>query len=179
MKKNIWVCGLIGGVIAALWGVIGEGVLGDSVSLSMRMLFGYASMILAFSLIFVAVKNYRDNYNSGIITFWEALKIGLLITLIASTVYVIVWMIDYSYFVPNFGEKYQAQMMAELKASGASAEVIKKQGAEMAVTMKKYKTNPAYRAMFTYLEIVPVGIVISLIAALILKKKAKPVNVNA
>jgi Protein of unknown function (DUF4199) len=179
MKKNILVCGLVGGVIAASWGVVSAGVLGDSLSLNTRMVFGYASMILAFSLIFVAVKNYRDNYNSGVITFWTALKTGLLITLIASTVYVIIWMIDYSCFVPNYGDKYQAQVLAELKASGASAAVIKKQGAEMAVTMGKYKTSAAFRAMFTYLEIVPVGIVVSLIAALILKNKPKPIKVNA
>jgi len=179
MKKNILVCGLIGGIVAALWGVVGEGVLSDSLSLNTRMVFGYASMILAFSLIFVAVKNYRDSYNSGLITFGKALKIGLSITLIASTVYVIIWMIDYTYFLPNFGEKYQAQMLAELKASGASAAVIKKQGAEMAVTMGKYRTSPTFRAMFSYLEIVPVGIVISLIAALILKNNPKPVPANA
>jgi hypothetical protein len=179
MKKNIWVCGLIGGIVAASWGVVGEGVLSDSLSLNTRMVFGYASMILAFSLIFVAIKNYRDNYNGGIITFLKALKIGLLITLIASTVYVIVWMVDYSYFLPDFGEKYQAQVLAELKASGASAAVIQKQTAEMAATMEKYRTSPAFRAMFTYLEIVPVGIVISLIAALILKNKSKPTAVNA
>jgi Protein of unknown function (DUF4199) len=178
MKKNILVCGLIGGIIAASWGVVSEGLLSDSFSLNTRMIFGYAIMILAFSLIFVAIKNYRDTYNSGIITFWKALKIGLLITLIASTIYVIVWMIDYSYFVPNFGEKYQAQVLAELKASGASAGVIQKQGAEMAVTMEKYKTSPTFRAMFTYLEIVPVGLVVSLIAALILKNKSKPATVN-
>jgi hypothetical protein len=178
MKKNIWVCGLIGGIIAASWAVVCEGLLSDRLSLNTRMVLGYTSMILAFSLIFVAVKNYRDNYNSGIITFGKALKIGLFITLIASTVYVIIWMIDYSYFLPNFGERYQAQVLAELKAGGASAGVIQKQGAEMAVTMEKYKTSPTFRAMFTYLEIVPVGIVISLIAALILKNKSKPINVN-
>jgi len=87
-------------------------------------------------------------------------------------------MIDYSYFVPDFGDKYQAQVLAELKASGASAEVIKKQGAEMAVTMGRYKTSPTFRAMFTYLEIAPVGILVSLIAALILKSKSKPATVN-
>jgi hypothetical protein len=179
MKKNILVCGLIGGIVAASWGVVNEGMLSDSLSLNTRMLLGYTTMILAFSLIFVAVKNYRDNYNSGIITFWQALKIGLLITLIASTVYVIVWMIDYSYFVPDFGEKYQAQVLAELKASGASPEVIQKQAAEMAVTMEKYKTSPMFRVMFTYLEIVPVGIVMSLIAALILKNKFKLTAANA
>jgi hypothetical protein len=179
MKKTIWVYGVIAGIISVSWGVVGEGVIGDHMSLNTRLFFGYATMILAFSLIFVAVKNYRDNFHSGAITFGKAFKIGLLITLIASTVYVIIWMIDYSYFVPDYGDKYQAQALAELKASGASADVIKKQATELAATMGKYKTSPTFRAFFTYLEIVPVGIVISLIAALILKHKSNPVSVNA
>jgi hypothetical protein len=179
MKKIIWTCGLIGGIISVSWGVFADGMLGDSLSLNTRMIFGYATMILAFSLIFVGIKNYRDTYNSGQITFGKALGIGLWITLIASTVYVVIWMIDFSYFIPDFGDKYQAQVLAEMKANGVSATEIKKQGAEMAATMGKYKTSPIFRAMFTYLEIAPVGILMSLIAALILKKKAKPTTVNA
>jgi hypothetical protein len=178
MKKTIWVCGIIAGIISVSWGVVGESVL-NHLSLNTRMIFGYATMILAFSLIFVAIKNYRDTYNSGQITFGKALGIGLWVTLIASTVYVVVWMIDYSYFMPDYGDKYQAQVLSELKASGASAAVIKKQAAEMAVTMGKYKTSPTFRAMFTYLEIAPVGIVISFIAALILKNKSKSITANA
>jgi hypothetical protein len=179
MKRNIWVCGLIGGVIAAIWGVVGEGVIGASLSLNTRLVLGYASMIVAFSLIFVAVKNYRDDYNNGTITFWNALKTGLLITLIASTVYVVVWLVDYSYFNPDFGEKYQAQMLAEMKANGASAAAILKQGNEMTATMAKYKTSLLFRTMFTYLEIVPVGVVVSLIAAFILKNNPKIVSAKA
>ncbi|MCO5949806.1 DUF4199 domain-containing protein [Mucilaginibacter flavidus] len=102
---------------------------------------------MGFSLIFVAIKNYRDTHNNGQITFGKGLGIGLWITLIASTIYVIIWMIDFSYFVPDFGEKYTAQMVAELKASGASAAEIKKQGAAMAATMAKYKSNFVFRAM--------------------------------
>ena len=179
MKKTIWVCGVIAGVISIAWAVGFEPLLGNSLSLNTRMIFGYASMILGFSLIFVAVKNYRDNYNSGIITFGKALRIGLLITLVASTVYVVVWMIDFSYFAADYGEKYQVQALAELKASGASAAEIKRQGAEMAATMATYKTSFFFRALFTYFEIVPVGVVISLIAALILKRKSKLTTVNA
>ena len=178
MKKIIWVCGIIAGIISVSWAVFGEPMFGDHMSLHTRMIFGYASMILGFSLIFVAIKNYRDNYSGGQITFGKALRIGLLITLVASTVYVVVWMIDFSYFVPDYGEKYQAQAIAEMKASGVSAAEIQKQGAEMAATMAKYKSSAIFRVMFTYLEIVPVGIVVSLIAATILKKKSNPITVN-
>ena len=179
MKKTIWVCGVIAGIISVSWGVVSAGLLNDSLSLNTRLIFGYATMILGFSLIFVAIKNYRDNYNNGQITFGKALRIGLLITLIASTLYVVVWMIDFNYFVPDYGEKYQAQTIAEMKANGVSAAEIQRQGAELASTMAKYKASPTFRIMFTYLEIAPVGIVVSLIAALILKKKSKPITVNA
>jgi hypothetical protein len=173
MKKTIWVCGVIAGIISVSWGVVGESLSGDSLSLNTRLVLGYATMILAFSLIFVAIKNYRDTYNQGQITFGKALGIGLLITLIASTVYVVVWMIDFGYFVHDFGEKYTAQALAEMKANGASATAIKKETVEMTATMEKYRTSPLFRILLTYSEIVPVGMVVSLIAALILKKKTK------
>ena len=178
MKKIIFTCGIIGGLVSVSWYIFSSQVFKVDMGMNERLFFGYASMVLAFSLIFVGVKNFRDNYNGGVISFGKALKIGLLITLIASTVYVVIWMIDFSYFVPDYGEKYTAQALAEMKASGLSAAEIQRQGAEMTATMAKYKTSPAFRIMFTYLEIAPVGIVISLIAALILKK-SKSVVVTA
>ena len=178
MNKTIWIYGVIAGVISVSWGVVSDGFVGNHLSLNTRMLFGYATMILAFSLIFVAIKNYRDTQNQGAITFGKALGIGLFITLIASTVYVVVWMIDFKYFVPDFGEKYTAQVLAEMKANGASTAAIQKETAETTATMTKYKTSTVFRILVTYSEIVPVGIVVSLIAALILRKNSKLATVN-
>jgi len=173
MKKTIWVCGIIAGIISVSWGVFGESLPADSLSLNTRLFLGYATMILAFSLIFVAIKNYRDNYNSGIISFRKALQIGLLITLIASTVYVVVWMIDFKYFVHDFGKKYIAQAVAEMKAKGESTAAMQKETANLTASMEKYNTSPLFRILLTYAEIVPVGLVVSLIAALILKNRTK------
>ncbi|MEO7216362.1 DUF4199 domain-containing protein [Mucilaginibacter sp.] len=178
MKRIIWNCGLVAGVISVLWPVINEGLQSNSLSLNTRMIFGYATMILALSVIFVGIKNYRDTYNNGQITFGKALGIGLLITLIASTVYVVIWLIDFQYFVPDYGEKYHAQVIAEMKASGASTAEIQKKTADISPMMAQYKASFTFRAMFTYLEIAPVGIVISLIAALILKNNPKPAPAN-
>ena len=171
MKKTIIICGLIGGLISVGWFVLSEQLFSNHMSIETRTYFGYATMIVGLSVIFVAVKNYRDNYNDGIISFGKALRIGLLITLIASTVYVAVWMIDFKWFIPDYFDKFKLQVLADMKANGATAARIKEKTTEINGYIKIYK-NPLYNALFTYMEIVPVGIVISLIAALILKRKA-------
>lgn len=173
MKKIVIVCGLIAGLIVSVLMVISIAIYKSTGDFDNGMIYGYASMLLAFSLIFVGIKNYRDKYNNGIIGFGKAFKIGLFITLIASTIYVIVWLIDYYFFIPDFGEKYASYMLEKLKASGASQVEIVKQTKEMANFSEMYK-NPIINALFTYLEILPVGLIITLISSLILKRKIKP-----
>jgi hypothetical protein len=170
MKKIVMVCGLIAGLIVSAMLVITLVIYKSSGDFEHGMIYGYASMLLAFSLIFVGIKNYRDKYNHGVINFGKAFKIGLFITLIASTIYVIVWLIDYYFFIPDYGEKYAAQMLEKLKASGASQMEVAKQTKEMASFSEMYK-NPLFNALITYSEIIPVGLIVSLVSSLILKKK--------
>src|SRR5476649_496834 len=131
MKKIIFTCGIIGGLVSVSWYIFSSQVFKVDMPMNERLFFGYASMILAFSLIFVGVKNFRDNYNEGLISFGKALKIGLLITAVASTVYVVVWLIDYYCFIPDVMSKYAAEMLAGLKASHTSQAVIDQKMAEM------------------------------------------------
>jgi hypothetical protein len=177
MKKIIFICGLIGGLISVGWYIFSVQVFKLDMSMNARLFFGYASMVLAFSLIFVGIKNFRDNYNGGVISFGKAIKIALLITAVASTVYVGVWLIDYYFFTPDYFDKYAASVLAGLKASHASQANIDKQMAQITDYAKMYR-NPFFNALFTYAEIAPVGIIISLIAALILKNNPKPVPTN-
>ena len=86
--------------------------------------------------------------------------------------YVVAWLIDYFFFMPDFAEKLSAHMIDELKASGASQLKIDNQTKEMANFVKMYK-NPFFNAMMTYVEILPVGLVVTLICSLILKRKTK------
>ena len=77
-------------------------------------------MIIAFSFVFVGIKNFRDKHNERSITFKKAFTIGLWITLIASSMYVMVWMIDYHLFILDFMEKYSAHMLEQAQSSGAN-----------------------------------------------------------
>jgi len=171
MKKTVLKFGLIAGLISGSL-FIGLMLLGKAGNDDFKhgAIYGYSLMILAFSLIFVCTKIIRDKENGGAISFGKAFLVGLYITLIASTIYVIVWEIDYHFFIPDFADKYAAHAMENLKASGASEAVIAKKSADMAKFSEMYK-NPLFNVLLTYSEIVPVGLLVSLISALILKRK--------
>lgn len=174
MKKIVIVCGLIGGLIVTAPMMLFTDACYTSGNFEGSMLVGYASMILAFSLVFVGIRNYRNKYNNGVISFGKAFKTGIFIVLIASTIYVIVWLIDYYLFMPDFAEKYGAHIIDKLKTSGASQLEIDKQTKEMASFAKMYK-NPLIVILFTYVEILPVGLIVTLISSFILKRKQKAV----
>ena len=171
MKKIVWTCGLFAGLISSSL-FIALMLLGKAQMTHFKhgMIYGYTLMLLAFSLIFVATRIVRDKQNGGVISFGQAFKIGFYITLIASTVYVGVWLIDYYAFNPDFAEKYSAQMLDQMKASGASEQEIAKETARMASFAQMYK-NPLFVILLTYVEILPPGLLISLISAWILRRK--------
>lgn len=171
MKKSTIIYGLIAGLfvttimdigMAKLYSTGGEGGAGS-------MVFGYATMLIAFSLIFVSIKTYRDK-TGGFISFGKAFTIGLGISLIASTIYVIGWMVEYYAFFPDFYDKCEVHSIAKLKTTGAPLSQINAKTQEYEQLKQSIK-NPVIHALMTYIEILPVGLLVSLIAALILKRK--------
>lgn len=170
MKRIVLVYGLIAGAIVSAMMAVSIFLLHDHMDMEQSMMIGYASMLVAFALIFVGVKSYRDNQNGGQISFGKAFTIGLWITLIASTVYVAVWAVEYNFFVPDFMEKYTATMVNKAKADGLSASELAAKVKEMEQAREWYK-NPLFFTLMTYAEILPVGLVVSLITALFLKRK--------
>ena len=128
------------------------------------MFFGFAGMLLAFIFVVLGVKQQRDT-NNGFISLGKAFLTGFWITLIISTIYVVVWLIIFYHFFPNFAEHYTDMAIAK-----ASPDEVDKVTEEMNSFKEMYK-NPIMVILLTYMEILPLGIVFSLISALILKKK--------
>jgi hypothetical protein len=169
MKRTVLVFGSVSGLLIAAWMV---GTIAYCYSVNNyqgSMLVGYAAMLLALSLVYVGVKNYRDKENAGVISFAKAFQIGLLISLVASTVYVIAWTIDYHLFVPDFMERYSAQYLQDLQKGGATTSEIASKARELN-SMKELYKNPLMVILFTYLEILPVGLFVSVISALLLRR---------
>ena len=128
------------------------------------MFFGFAGMLLAFFFVVLGIKQQKDA-NNGFISLGKAFLTGFWITLIISTIYVVVWLIIFYNFFPNFAEHYTDMAIAK-----ASPDEVAKVTEEMNSFKEMYK-SPIMVILLTYMEILPLGIVFSLISALILKKK--------
>ena len=128
------------------------------------MMIGFAGMLLAFIFVALGIKQQR-NASNGLISFGKAFLTGFWITLIISTIYVLVWLVILYNFFPNFAEHYTDMAIAK-----ASPDELTKVTEEMNSFKEMYK-NPIWVILFTYMEILPLGIVFSFISALILKKK--------
>ncbi|WP_290842756.1 DUF4199 domain-containing protein [Flavobacterium sp.] len=135
------------------------------------MVIGFGSMLIAFAFIFVGIKHYRDKVSNGRITFAKALQVGLLIAFIASTFYVVTWLVEYYVFIPDFFEKYAAASLENAKASGKSPAEIAEVISELDKSREIYET-PIGVVLFTYFEILPLGIIVSIIAALVMMRKS-------
>ncbi len=168
MKKTILVFGLISGVVMAAL-MFGTLPFTNSAWLQSHSMFiGYTTMVLSFMLVFFGIRSYRENVGGGTITFGRAFAVGILITLISSVLYVITWEIMY-FGIPSFGERFMTMCVAHIKSSGASPEAIQTQ-----LNQLKYLDNPFINAAMSFIEPFPVGLIITLISALILRKKIKP-----
>ena len=174
MKNTIIKYGLISGAIAGLCELGITLVLKsygfEKAGFENSAVFGYALIILSMAVIFFGIKAYRDKENEGKITFGKGLLIGLGIAFISCVCYSLIWMIVYYNFMPNFMNDYATYCMEKMKASGANEAELLKNQTQLAEMQKIYAT-PLGVFGITLAEPLPIGIVVSLVSAFILKRK--------
>ena len=168
MTRIVLIFGLISGAIAAalMWimlAAMNAGAIGHG------MIFGYASMIISLSLVFFGVKSFREN-NGGRLTFLKGLQVGILISLISAVCYAVSWEVYYRTSGGNFIAEYSAQYVAKMKEKGASDAEIDKTQKEMADLAVAYQ-NFFVRFGMTLMEILPVGVIVTLVSAALLRKR--------
>lgn len=174
MRKVTLVYGLLAGAIVSLAMVLAMILWKNgAINFDNSEFIGYGSMVVALSMIFFGIKSYRDQQQNGALKFVKGLQVGALITLVASLMYAGTWE---TYYRTNpeiqatFMDKYTEHALNKMKANGAAPAEIEQKAKQMAGMAEMYK-NPAVRFGFTILEILPVGIVITLICAAVLRRK--------
>jgi hypothetical protein len=174
MRKIVIVYGLISGaVVVFLMLMLVSFVNKGSVNFDNAEYFGYGSMIIALSMVFFGIKSYRESRSNGSVTFFKGVQIGLLITLIASVMYAGGWE-AYLQLNPGlrdeFIQKYIGHQAGKMKESGAPQAEIDQFLSQMNTMAELYK-NPVVRFGMTLMEIVPVGLIVTLLSAALLRKR--------
>lgn len=168
MRKNILIFGLILGAILCINALVMVNMIYTKPDFKSNDILGYAFMLVVFSLIFFGIRNYRNKELDGTISFGKALKTGVLIALVASTLYVIVWLAYYYLFVPDFIDKYTEHVLHQCTSESEIATKTK----EMKDFKEMYKST-LFVVLITYFEVLPIGLVVALVSSIILKKKKK------
>jgi hypothetical protein len=171
MKKTILTFGLISGAVSALM-MVATVPFADRIGFDKGAVIGYTAIVLSFLLVFFGIRSYRDNVGNGRITFAKAFAVGISITLISCICYVVTWEILYFNFLPGFMDKYGAHIVEKMKASGASSAAIQAQLQQL----KKYRElydNPLINAAMTFIEPFPIGLIVTLISAAVLRRKVQ------
>lgn len=169
MKKPVVMFGLISGAISSLMLFVTLPFI-DQIGFDKGMIIGYTTMVVSFLLVFFSIRWYREEIGGGKITFARAFTVGILTTLISCVFYVVSWEIIYFNFIPDFAEKYASYALEKARASGASQQALETQRQQLEGMAQMYK-NPAINAAITFLEPFPVGLLITLISAGILRRR--------
>jgi len=169
MKKTILVFGLLSGGLSALM-MFGTLPFIDKIGFDRGAIVGYTAIVISFLFVYFGVRSYRDNVAGGRLTFARGFGIGLLITLISCACYVAAWEVVYFNFMPDFADKYAAYAIEHVRATGGTQAAIEAVTRQMA-DFKLMYANPLSNVAMTFAEPFPVGLLVTLVSAAVLRKK--------
>ena len=167
MGRIIGIYGVIGGIIVAIGTYAGMAAVPDGGG-TIGMVVGYLTMLIALSMVFVGVRQYRNEVNGGIIRFWPAFGVGLGIACVAALFYVLAWEVYMYQTNYTFMDVYVGKSIEAMKAAGKPAVEVAKFATEMAAFKAQY-ANPLFRMVTTFMEIAPVALLVPLLSAALLR----------
>jgi hypothetical protein len=169
LKKIILTFGLISGLMmSVLMGV--SLLLASKIGSGHSLALGYTIMVASFLLVYFGIRSYRDNVLAGQITFGRAFACGILITLVSSICYVVMWEILYFNFMPHFMDGYFAAQIHKVQSAGLDSAMTAARVAAIQHSQQLYQ-NPFVNAAYTIMEPLPVGLLITLISAALLRRQ--------
>jgi hypothetical protein len=170
MLRTIAIYGLIGAFIVGAFMVAGSLTWADG-GQSMPengVVVGYLTQLVALTVVLLGVKAHRDHALGGVIKFFPALGIGVAISAVASLGWVIAWEIVLAITKLDFPALMRESMLAEAQARQASEAEIQKVIADADGLARMYSVAPI-RWAITFVEMFPVGVLVSLISAALLR----------
>ena len=169
-KSIFWKNSMNFGAIVGLAFIIYE-VLLFVLGLSESTTAGYLNYVILIAGIFIGTKQFRDNYNNGLISYANALGSGTLISLFASIILAFYMYIFMEFIDPDALDKIMILAEEKLIDRGMPDDQI-----EAAIEINKKFMTPTVVAIWTVPTFTFFGFLFALITSAILKKEGDPFN---
>jgi hypothetical protein len=169
MRKTVLTFGVISGVLSSVMMLLTVPFM-DRIGFDHGEVLGYTLILASLLVVFFGVKSYRDNVAGGTVTFGRAFLVGLLITIISCLFYVATWEVVYFKIMPDFANRYSAYAVDKARKAGASQETIDQTARQMQ-QLKAMLDNPLTNAAATFIEPFPIGLVVTLVSAGVLRRR--------
>jgi len=140
----------------------------EGTSYSIQEIFGYAVILISVSFVYFGMKDYRDKVNDNKLTFVEGLKLGVMIVAIPSVVFGLYNVFYVEILNPEFIDEYYTHYAEKMKLS-MTPEEFKIEFAKMEADQEMFR-NPIFQFLLMGLTVFFVGIIVTVISTLILKK---------
>lgn len=168
MLNKVLPFGLVAGLIVGIPLFALTVLVGEPLPSPWGVILGYLTMLIAMSVVFVAIKRRRDQELGGVIRFWPAFGMGLAISLVASVCYVVAWEAALAVTGMDFAGDYAQLLIEQKRTAGVTGAELDEFIAGLE-TFKQQYANPLYRIPLTLTEIFPVGVLVSLVSAALLR----------
>ena len=176
MKKIVLTYGLIAGAILSAMMFITM-PMHDRIGYDNGLLIGYTTMVVAFLMVFFGIRSYRENVAGGALSFGRGLRVGVMIALIGAVCYVLSWELIYYKIWPGIAEDMFTEMVKKEQASGRSDAVIAA-AVEKVEKFRDMYRNPLINSAVTFMEVLPVGLLATLVSAAILRRRRSDVQAS-
>lgn len=131
---------------------------------------GYAIIIVSLSVMFFGIRRYRDRELDGKITFWKAFGFGMAITTFAAVTFGLYNWVYIKVIYPDFITDYVKYSKEQIMNSGLSQAEIEK-NLHYLQDMSGLYSNVWFQNFIMFATVLAIGIVMSILASLILKRK--------
>jgi hypothetical protein len=173
MKNSIIQYGLIGGIVVSVLFlgpiVIDANSYMDPEKMRSGEIIGYSIMVLSMLSVYFGIRAYRKNYNKAEFSFLKGLAVGLQITVLANVIFYAANVLLYEVISPNFlaefGTNYKQYIIDSVPDEASKLKVAREFESQASVLENSY-LYALVMASSTFF----IGIIISLISALVLKR---------
>lgn len=173
MKKTVLRYGGFSVIFMVLFFLVEMLIFAQKKDFRVQEIFGWIGIFISTIFIFFGIRYYRDQYNHGNLSFGKGLKVGLLILLMPSLAFGI-FNVIYVMLNPDFMDTYYNYQVAQLKESLPAGEAaLKIQAMEKD---KEMWMSPAVQFFGMFASVFLVGVIVTVISALILRRNNSKVQ---